>query len=302
MTGITRRRFLTAAAAASATLAFGPRVSAQPPATPSVCVFSKHLHFIEDYAELAKTAKALGVDGLDLTVRAGGHVVPASVAAYLPRAVEAIRAEGIDVQMITTDLKSGADPDAKPILEAASKLGIRYARIGNHKYTPDGDILKELDTYTQELKSLGEILASFNMVGGYHNHSGDYNVAGPLWDLHRMVTALGMDSIGSNLDVAHATAEGAYGAWRTNVRLLAPYVKMMAVKDFSWESNAVKWTPLGKGCVQTVEALKIVRAAGFAGPISLHFEYKVSSRDAMLEEMRAAATTLRGYIAEAGYA
>ncbi|MBX7256504.1 MAG: sugar phosphate isomerase/epimerase [Candidatus Hydrogenedentes bacterium] len=297
----TRRQFLTTVAAAGAAMAFTKPAAAQTTLLP-VCVFSKHLHFIEDYSELGKTAKAIGVDGLDLTVRAGGHVEPGTVAADLPRAVEAIRAEGVDVNMITTGLKSGHDPDAKPILEAASKLGIRYARIGNHKYTENGDILKELDAFTGEVKRLGEVLAACNMVGGYHNHSGAYNVGGPLWDLHRMITSIGMDCIGSNFDVGHAMAEGAAGAWRANTQLMAPHVKMMSIKDFDWENSEPKWGPLGKGCVQTVDMLKIVRAAGFAGPLSLHFEYKVSSRDAILEEMRAAAITLRGYLAEAGYA
>ena len=232
MSETTRRQFLTAVAATGAAMALARPAAAQPSPKPPVCVFSKHLLFIEDYTELGRTAKALEIDGLDLAVREGGHVTPATVGEDLPRAVDAIRAEGVDVPMITTRLNSGDDPDAKPILDAASKLGIRYARIGNHTYTSGGDILKDLESFTNDLKSLGSVLASCNMVGGYHNHSGADNVAGPLWDLHRMIVAAGMDNIGSNFDVGHAAAEGAAGAWHANTRLLAPYVKMMAIKDF----------------------------------------------------------------------
>src|SRR5690242_15056274 len=114
---MSRRNFLATAAAigAAATVQQGNIASAAT-ALP-VCVFSKHLHFITDYTQLAKTAKSLGLDGLDLTVRKGGHVEPANVAVDLPKCVDAVRAEGLDVYMITTDLNKGSDPDAAPILD-----------------------------------------------------------------------------------------------------------------------------------------------------------------------------------------
>ena len=60
--------------------------------------------------------------------------------------------------------------------------------------------------------------------------------------------------------------------------------------------------PLGQGVAKTEEMLKTMRAAGFAGPISIHFEYKTPSNGALLEEMRKAVATLRGYLKTAGYA
>src|SRR6185437_11041776 len=43
-----------------------------------VAAFSKHLQFLEG-PELAQTAAGLGFDGIDITVRAGGHIEPAEV-------------------------------------------------------------------------------------------------------------------------------------------------------------------------------------------------------------------------------
>jgi sugar phosphate isomerase/epimerase len=197
---------------------------------------------------------------------------------------------------------SGDDPDAKPILEAASRLGIRYVRVGNHSYSETGDIQKELGTFTQEIVRLTKYVEAYGMTGGYHNHSGDNQVGAALWDLHRMVQTVNRPSFGSNFDTGHATVEGGLGVWRINARLLAPHVKMMSVKDFVWEDKRVKWVPLGQGQVQTAEFLKLFRETGFAGPISMHFEYDVPSNDTMLEEIRAAAVTLRGELRKAGYA
>ena len=90
--------------------------------------------------------------------------------------------------------------------------------------------------------------------------------------------------------------------WQINARLLAPRVKMLAVKDFVWENKRVRWLTLGEGQVPLVEFLAIFRAAGFSGPISMHFEYKTASNETLLEEIRKAAVTLRAALKEAGYA
>ncbi|NUM52234.1 MAG: sugar phosphate isomerase/epimerase, partial [Candidatus Hydrogenedentes bacterium] len=269
---------------------------------PPVCVFSKHLHFIKDYGQLAKTAKSLGIDGLDLTVRKGGHVEPANVAADLPKCVDAVRAEGLDVFMVTTDLNKGDDPDAIPILEAASKLKIKFARVGRQQYSKDGDIAKELAGFIEGLRGLTSTIAKYGMVAGYHNHSGAEQVGAPMWDIYEMARAIDSPAFGSNFDVGHATVEGSYGAWRITARLLAPYVRMSSVKDFVWEDNKVKWVPIGQGHVNIPEYYSIFRSAGFAGPVSIHVEYKVESDDAMLEEIRAAAVRVRTDLGKAGYA
>ena len=299
---ISRRAFM-ATSAMSATLAFAAAetVGAKPAGAPQVCVFSKHLHFITDYKTLAKTCRDIKVDGVDLTVRKAGHVEPASVEADLPRAVEAIRAEGLEVPMITTALVKGDDPDARRILAAASKLGIRYFRIGGQKYSDAGNPAAELPKFTAEVKSLVAIAKEFNMAAAYHNHSGANNVGAPVWDLYEMFREVKSDALGVSFDVAHATIEGGLSGWNINARLMAPYAKVMAVKDFKWQDGAAKWCPLGEGQVKTVAALKIMRGGGFSGPISMHFEYKTPSNDAVIEEIRKSASTLRGYVREAGY-
>ena len=295
---LSRREFLASSLAAAALAAVPAQAEV---AMPAVCVFSKHLGYITDYRTLGRTAKELGLDGLDLTVRKGGHVLPENVAADLPRAADAIRAEGVEVAMITTNLNSGDDQDARPILEAASKAGIRFARVGGLSYSDDGDIMTELQTCQERLRGLTRVLEEYGVIGGYHNHSGGTNMGAALWDLRQVIEAIGSAQFGSNFDVGHAAVEGAYAGWRINARLLAPHVKMMAVKDFVWDGDRPKWVPLGQGIVKTAEFLKILRKHEFTGPISLHFEYKVASDDVLLEDMREAAKRLRGYLAEAGY-
>src|SRR5690242_1115405 len=86
----------------------------------TLCLFSKPLPEM-DWRRLAQAAKTVGFGGIDLTVRGGGgHVRPERAAEDLPKAVEAIRGEGLDVPMITTELTSADDPAARPILSTAA--------------------------------------------------------------------------------------------------------------------------------------------------------------------------------------
>ncbi|PYT32514.1 MAG: endonuclease, partial [Acidobacteria bacterium] len=104
MNSSTRRAFTGTAALAGA-LALARGQAAASSSRPTLCLFSKHLPKL-NYAELATTVKQMGFDGVDLTVRAEGHVLPERVAEDLPRAVETIRAQSLAVAMITTGLTS----------------------------------------------------------------------------------------------------------------------------------------------------------------------------------------------------
>src|SRR2546423_13917727 len=63
-----------------------------------VCVFSKHLQFL-DWAAMAQTVAEIGFDGIDVTVRKGGHVAPERAEQDLPKVAEIIRQAGLDLPM-----------------------------------------------------------------------------------------------------------------------------------------------------------------------------------------------------------
>src|SRR5580693_421985 len=94
-----------------------------------ICIFSKHFQWT-NVQEAAAIARDIGFDGVDLTVRNGGHVLPERVQADLPKAVETVRKAGLEVPMITTEITSVTTPHAAEILSTASKLGIHHYRWG----------------------------------------------------------------------------------------------------------------------------------------------------------------------------
>src|ERR1019366_7298344 len=133
---LTRRAFTLGGATLGAqlqgTLRATPQVPAEAPRpAPTICLFSKHLSTIH-YAELG------GV----LPGPPGGHVEPALSAADLYRAVEAIRAEGVEVPMITTAFVNAADPTLPNVLDLCGRdrMKVPYFKLGYWNYRPGDNI------------------------------------------------------------------------------------------------------------------------------------------------------------------
>lgn len=304
MSPMNRRAFLARGAAATVAGVLAGRMAAaqDTPATPQVVIFSKYLQFM-DYKTLARTCREIGLDGVDLTVRPGGHVLPENVDRDLPAAVEAIRAEGLSVPMITTNYYDLEGPNVAGVFARAAALGIPFVRVGVRRYDEDGPIAPQAAKFTEDLAALTREAEKAGLTLGYHNHSGWNNFGGPLWDLHEACAAVNSPRFGSNYDTAHAAAEGAFGVWQVNTRLMAPFVKMSSAKDFVWKGAEPEWVRLGQGVVKNAEMFRILRTlGGFSGPVSIHIEYKPKGgNDGMVEEIRASVPLLRGILKEAGY-
>ncbi len=305
----TRREFLSAAAATGAVaLAPRPAAASAVPKPVSVSVFSKHLQYL-DYRALAETVAEAGFDGIDLTVRADGHVLPERVADDLPRAVEAARAKGVAVTMITTTITSARDPHAEAILGTAGRLGIGHYRLGWLPYDRSRGILGTLEALRSPMRDLAALNERCGIRGGYQNHAGD-RIGGAVWDLWLLVKDAGSPWLGCQYDVRHAVIEGG-NSWTNGLRLVAPFVHTVDVKDGHWAKADKGWgavtVPLGEGAVDLVAFLRLLNELGVSVPISMHFEYPFPEEGTLAERRKAAAAlmrrdreTLRKAMAEAG--
>lgn len=274
-----KRNFLKAMTAATCSFANELIPSVQSISSNSfngtLCLFSKHLPSMS-WRQLAQTVKKIGFSGVDLTVRPGGHVFPERAAEDLPKAVAAIQAEDLSVPMITTGLTSANDPSAKPILSTAGKLGIHFYKPGYYRYEFK-DVRLELEKFRHEFTALIELGKQIGIQCGFHNHEG--SLGAPLWDVASVIDRLDPKWAGYYFDVRHAVVEGGGAGWKIALNLIAPRLKMIAVKDFYWEKSAKGWRivncPLGEGMVDWKQYFKLLRQANFHGPVSLHLEYEI---------------------------
>ncbi len=268
---LTRRELMMAAAAAALAPASGRAADGR-----SFLFFSKHLAEL-GWDELGRAVKDAGFDGVDLTVRAKGHVAPERAAADLPRAIDAIRAQGVTVPMVTTELTSAADPLARPLLQAAAKSGVRFFKTGYWHYTASPDVRAQVAKVGDALTGLTTLARECGIELGFHNHNAYIGAA--LWDIAPAMDRLDPKWAGYYFDPRHAVAEGGGGAWKAATHLVAPRMKMMSLKDFYWEKTAKGWVirncPMGEGAVDWAWFGKTIAEAKFAGPVSLHFEYEI---------------------------
>ncbi|MFB3827673.1 MAG: sugar phosphate isomerase/epimerase family protein [Bryobacteraceae bacterium] len=266
---MTRRDLLAAMAAA-------PLAAASKPGLP-ICAFSKHFQWT-DVRGAAELCAALGYDGLDLTLRKGGHVLPERVEEDLPKAVAIAKGAGLSVPMVTSDIVDARTPHAETVIKTLAKLGIRNYRWGGFRWAPQGSLPEQIEGFKARTKELAAMNKQYGVCAMYHTHSGLGQVGASFWDLYLVLKDFSPDAVSVNYDVGHATVEGGFGGWIASTRLLLPYMRGIAVKDFYWEKNAKgqwrpRWCALGQGMVDFKQFLGMVKAAGFTGPLQLHMEY-----------------------------
>ena len=167
-----RRDFILAAgqAAAFAGLRKTARAARQGSPEPlKVIIFSKHLQFL-GWDEMARTAAGIGFDGIDLTVRNGGHVLPERVEEDLPKAAEVIRKAGLMLPMVTTGIVDSESPYAEAILRTLGRLDIRRYRWGGLRYVDSAPIPEQLEGLKVKVARLRELNRKYGVCAMYHTH------------------------------------------------------------------------------------------------------------------------------------
>jgi len=298
-----------------------------------IVYFSKHLQWL-DWEHMAETAKELGFDGLDVTVRKGGHVEPERVQEDLPKVAKIVRAAGLEIPMITAEIVDANSPHAEAIIRAASASGIPRYRWGWFSWSDDykvpdlsnfraslerpaGLLLNvpaRLDQLKERVAALAALNEEYKVCAMYHNHSGSM-VGASVWDLWVLIKDFSPRWVSSNFDIGHATVEGGLGGWANSTRLMAPFIRGVAIKDFKWGKNAKGeweplWCPLREGMVNFAAYFAMIKEAGFSGPVQLHTEYPLGgvengSRTLTMEKSQILATirqdlnTLKGWMRQA---
>lgn len=248
-----------------------------PSSGPTFVFFSKPLPELA-WSDLGRAVREAGYEGVDLTVRPKGHVLPERATQDLPRAIEAIKSHGLSVPMITTELTSAKDPTAKPLLETAARHGVRYFKTGYWRFSSSPDVRAQVAAAGGALAGLAALARDCGIELGFHNHAAYIGAA--LWDIAPAIDRLDAKWAGYYFDPRHAVAEGGAGAWKAATHLVLPRLKMVALKDCLWEKTPKGWTvencPLGEGMVDWAWIGSALRAAKFSGPISVHLEYEIA--------------------------
>lgn len=154
--------------------------------------------------------------------------------------------------------------------------------MGSIGFDPKKSIPQNLDDHKIIFEKLEKLNRKYGVNGNYQNHSGT-RVGGPVWDLYHLLKDCDPEFIGVQYDVRHATVEGGV-SWPLGMKLLAPWIQTIAIKDFVWFKDAdgkwkIKNLPLGEGMVDFKTYFQLYKSLNIEAPISIHYEYDLGGAE-----------------------
>lgn len=268
-----------------------------------IMLFSKHLGQLS-VAEAGEAIAELGFEGVDLTVRPGGHVLPENAERELVGAVQTLAGMGLAVPMVTTGITSADDPYAATIFQCAAEAGVGYLKLGYWRYRGFGTIRAAIEDAARDLDGIEALAQRTGVRAVIHNHSGD-NVSALAPVVWQLIRSRDPAAVGAYADPGHLMIEGGLGGWRMALDLLGDRISVCAFKDYLWETVADEAgkprllrvaKPLSEGMVPWPEVVGYLREAGFDGWISLHREYGEQAVEAVRRDVWADLAYLRGVL------
>jgi sugar phosphate isomerase/epimerase len=249
---VDRRTFLQTLTAAATAAAARPLIAARQKPVWKVGGFTKPVQDLS-FEQTAAFCTDVGWDGIELALRAGGHVLPERADEDLPRMCAALRARGKDVLVLATDIRGGKEPLTEPVLRAAVRSNVRLYRLAALRYRENASIAQQIVEFRAQLKDLAAMNKSLGVTGLLQNHSGNGYVGSAVWDIHSLIENIDPRELGVHFDIGHATVESGL-SWPTAFALVKDRVGAVIVKDFTWKTAAagggeVAWCPIGKGMV-----------------------------------------------------
>lgn len=222
------------------------------------------------YDEIGRRLSGLGFQGIEATVRKGGHIDPARAADELPKAVKALDKHGCKIAVMASNINR-ADAGSEKLLRIAKAAGVTRYRMEYFRFKGGSSPRAQLEDFQAQVRDLAAMNRELGVQAVYQNHAGDRYMGSVLWDLDAVLDDIPKEAIGVALDLRHAVAESGL-SWKTGFALIRPRVAMVYVKDAVWEGKRLVNVPLGTGMVGQETFREAVKGIGPV-PVSLHVEY-----------------------------
>jgi sugar phosphate isomerase/epimerase len=273
-------------------------------------MFSKHLQELP-LPKVADTLLDLGLQGVDLTVRPGGHIEPAEVETKLPQALEVFSDKGLDIGMLTTAILDAREPHAEAIFATAAECGIGALKLGYYLCEHFGSFWSDFSRTMVQLDGLEGLAADYGVSANLHIHCGPF-VTATAQTVSMLLEDRDPRYVGAFVDSGHMAIEGGYGGWVQGLDMLAGRINLVALKAMGWtpgeDPGTPAWrlmmVPLRQGIIDIKLFLRHAKASGFDGTVTFHSEYQGShsfrdlSLPELIEQTRQDVAYVKGLLAE----
>lgn len=263
-----RRRFLSGLTAGATALSMQPAFARRGPIDNPIVIFAKHVQSM-DFDTLGSRLKAIGVHGIEATLRKGGQIEPENLAAQLGRLCAALARHDQRVVIAASDINE-VNTASETYLSTLAKHDVPYFRMAYYRYDFDRPILPQLDEFARKANRLAEFCEAVGVTGLYQNHAGKNYVGAALWDLQNVLSGIDPQHLAVAIDVRHASLELSQ-SFQAAYLAVRPQLGATYVKDFDWIEGRAVNVPLGQGRAKRL--FELIQSDGFVGPLSLHMEY-----------------------------
>jgi len=278
----TRRRFLQQLGVASLAVGLGHHAAnatgaAEPSAEWPIAIFEKVFEGLS-YKELADAVVQIGADGVEATIRPGGHIEPEAAADEVPKMAEAMRDRGKRITIAATHIRSVQEPHTTSLLRTLKSVGITHYRMGHLYLQLDQPMLAQVSSYASQLRELAALNKEVGIQGLYQNHAGSSKRRGYLgalgWDAALMLKGIDPDALGMAFDTRHLIKDTG-SSWRVAVQVCKPHIRSIYIKDGIWHGprgDQFKDVPLDTGFVNK-EVFDYIRDGLRPMPLCIHMEH-----------------------------
>lgn len=254
-----------------------------------IVLFTKMLRGCE-LTEIAETAADLGVDGIDLLIRAGHQVEP-ETPQRIPEAVRLFAQAGLRTPMATTDLTDPTHMPAERLLEACAEAGIGLVRLGYWRYDPQVGYAAGFDAARRQLDELDRLAERTGVRLALQLHGGTIHASG----CQAAALLAGHDParLGAYPDPGNQSVQDGREDWRLTFDVLRPWLCCVGVKNGGWFPADLApggqrrwrsdWFGIADGMVPWDEILAHLAETGYDGLLSFHSHYEVPLTQAMAQ-------------------
>ena len=238
-------------------------------------------------AEAFKKIKSLGFTGLDLTVRGGGYVDPASDDwdKQWAECQAAWEAASCPPGMFTTGLRSPDSPRAREIIAAAAKHKVKYICVTNVDIK-FGQMREQLAQWQKGILDLVPIAEDHGVTLVIHIHSANWAPAMTFQWLP-IFEATDSPAIRMYLDPCHMHIEGSLQGWLMGLEMAKDITAVVAIKDYRWHDPYRKpqegfyypiFTRLDRGLTPWNQVVYAMKKLGMDPAFSIHGEFTDADR------------------------
>jgi hypothetical protein len=236
-----RREFLNSALATtlvgSATTRKAIAQTAQTTRSIPLQAYSRFLHWVRTPAEVANACRELSCKQIMLTVQDGAtaHVQQANLVTELPRFVNGLRSEGIEVPAIRGGNQTDVDANVERLVGTMADLGITNYWLGNDGYDLSQPMTPQLDAIKRKVERFVTLNERNGTTLMYHTRAGASTVGAVVLDLLYVLQDFDPRHVGFHWDTGHMALHGPM--WETLLRAAAPYVTCCSWKDRAWRQD-----------------------------------------------------------------